>query len=65
MTEMLSDDDKRIALISIVMASRQSSHLPAFSLQVFDVAEKLAEEWGLDLDLADAVSVVSESFEAN
>lgn len=63
MTKMLSNDDKRIALISIVMASRQSSHLPAFSLQVFDVAEKLAEEWGLDL--ADAVSVVSESFEAN
>lgn len=57
---MFSNDDKRIALISIVMASRQSSHLPSFSLQVFDVAEKLAEEWGLDL--ADAVSVVSESF---
>lgn len=58
---MLSDDDKRLALISVVMASRQCAHLPAFSLQVFDLAEKLAEEWGADL--ADAVSVVSDSFE--
>lgn len=58
---MLSDDDKRLALISVVMASRHCSHLPAFSLQVFDLAEKLAEEWGADL--ADAVSVVSDSFE--
>lgn len=58
---MLSDDDKRLALISVVMSSRQCAHLPAFSLQVFDLAEKLADEWGADL--AEAVSVVSDSFE--
>jgi len=59
--EMLSTNDKRLALIAVVMASRQCNHLPAFSLEVFDLAEKLADEWGLEL--ADAVSVVSDSFE--
>lgn len=61
MTKMLSSNDKRLALIAVVMASRQCEHLPAFSLEVFDLAEKLADEWGVDL--ADAVSVVSDVFE--
>jgi hypothetical protein len=60
---MLSNDDKQLALFAVVMASRQCAHLPAFSLEVFDLAEKLSQEWGADLALA--VSVVAESFEAD
>lgn len=62
-TKMLSNNDKKLALVAVVMASRQCDHLPAFFLDVFDLAEKLAQEWGLDL--ADAVSVVADAFEAN
>lgn len=49
---MINERQKQLALISILMSANQADQIPELSMEMFDIAEQLSKEWGIDLSFA-------------
>jgi hypothetical protein len=49
---MLNERQKQLTLISILMSVNQTDQMPELSMEMFDIAEQLSKEWGIDLSYA-------------